>query len=495
MKNKLFYGDCLDVLRGRDLSGERYIKEESVDLVYLDPPFNSNKVYNVFYKGSDGNDSKAQIKGFDDIWTWNDDVEKELEELKSMGGKITDTIIGLETILGKSNMFAYLVMMATRLIEIRRVMKPTATVYLHCDQTAGHYIKVMMDSIFGVKNFVNEIIWCYRTGGAGGRSFSRKHDNILVYVKTKDYYFNLIKERIYYEKNFFSCEQDDKGRFYADVHPVDWWNIPAVLNMSSERMGYPTQKPEALLEKIIMASCPDGGVVFDPFCGCGTTVAVANRLKLNWIGIDITHIAINLIKHRLGSTAKYDVIGEPKDVAGATQLAKEDEYQFQLWALGLDNARPTIGGIKKGSDKGIDGKRFFHNPLSNKDETIIYSVKGGHTGPRDVRDLKGTVENNHAAMGVLITLEPITKDMRSEAAKGGIYKPYGLTDEEYPKIQVYTVDELMNGKLVQWPRSLKDTTLPTISKKKIPVVAVKGKSLLDDTSREPEDCDFNDEET
>ena len=473
--NKLFFGDCLEILKGSGLNGKKYIDDETVDLIYLDPPFNSNRVYNVIFAEPNGAKSKAQIKGFDDTWTWNDNVEKELDDIKTAGGKVADTIVGLSTILGKSNMLAYLVMMTTRLVEMRRVLKATGSIYLHCDQSAGHYIKVVMDAVFGTDNFRNEIVWCYNTSGKSKKYFSQKHDTIFFYSRSGTYIFNEQTK----DANGKNIERynktDENGNkyymrsglykvVYRGVIPIqDWWSdISALTNNERERLGYPTQKPEALLERIIKASSNAGDVVLDPFCGCGTTISVANKLNRKWIGIDITHLAINLIKHRVGPDARFEVIGEPKDVEGAVQLAEEDEYQFQLWALGLDHARPT-GGIKKGGDRGIDGKRFFWSPTKNKDEVILYSVKSGHVGPKDVRELRGAVESNGAAIGVLISLEHLTSEMREEAAKGGQYKPNDLAANAFPKIQILTVEEMMTGgKSVQWPRYLKDVTLPAV---------------------------------
>jgi SAM-dependent methyltransferase len=241
-------------------------------------------------------------------------------------------------------------------------------------------------------------------------------------------------------------------------------------------LGYPTQKPEALLERIIMASSNEGDLVLDCFCGCGTAIAVANRLKRRWIGIDITHLALNLMRHRLGKTASYHVVGAPEDLTGARQLAAEDKMQFQHWALGLDNAM-SLEGVKKGADCGIDGKRFFFVPNPDRNEAIIYSVKGGSVSSRDVRDLIGTVSNNKAAIGVLITLEPITKDMREESAKAGLYKPNDFATNVFPRIQVYTVEELLAGRKVEWPQYLRDTTLPSV-----PVVTEKKPETTQSTS-------------
>jgi len=450
----LYYGDCLDILRGRDLNGERYIKDESVDLIYLDPPFNSNRVYNIIFREPDGRGAASQIKGFDDTWTWNDDVAELLVFLKALGGKVADTMVGLEKILGFSNMFAYLVMMASRLVEMKRVLKPTGSIYLHCDQTAGHYIKIVMDAIFGPENFRNEIVWHYGLGGSSPRQWSAKHDTIFMYSKSKTMKF--VPQMVPAKSQMLKGELKKMD---------DVWDIPTINNMAKERLGYPTQKPEALLERIIKASSNEGDVVLDPFCGCGTTIAVAQRLGRKWIGIDITALAINVIKSRLKDScpnAVYKVIGEPVTVEDARRLAEssdsEARYQFQLWALGLDGARPH-GKLKKGADRGLDGRRYFEVP--GKTEAIVYSVKSGHVSAKDVRDLARVVDREKAAIGVLITLEPPTKPMKEEASSAGRYKPPGLEEKTYPKIQIYTVEQLMKGEKVEWPRYLKDTTYKT----------------------------------
>ena len=480
MTGTLFYGDCLDILKNRDQQGDRYIKDESVDLIYLDPPFNSNRVYNMIFKEPNGKAAASQIKGFDDTWTWNDNVAEEYEEIKEAGGKVAETLVGLEMILGFCNMFAYLVMMASRLVEMRRVLKSTGSIYLHCDQTAGHYIKVLMDGVFGSVNFGNDIIWSYTKVGGTKKKFMKSHDVIFRYTKGTKFVFNMDDVREPYSDSIIkSLKRDDDGLYYTrglgtdknmnrikktHVHPNgripgDVWNISWTLG-GKERMGYPTQKPEALLERIIKASSNPGDVILDPFCGCGTTIAMADSLKRRWIGIDITHIAITIMKHRLGPDANYKVIGEPVSSQDAQQLAKDDPFQFQLWALGLVKARPEEG-IKKGGDKGIDGKLLFEIPDGT--DIIIFSVKAGHVFPRDVRDLNGTVTANKAAVGVLISMEPPTKEMREEAAKGGFYKPKGVLSEDiYPRIQIYTIEDLLKGEKVKYPRYLKDVTLPNV---------------------------------
>lgn len=496
-KNYLFYGDNLEVLRGRNLKGDRHIKDESVDLIYLDPPFNSNQAFNVIFR-QNGKASPAQVMGFDDTWTWGPAAAKEYEDIKNAGGKVAECLIGLEKIIGYSNMFAYLVMMAPRLIEMRRVLKPTGSIYLHCDPTASHYIKILLDSVFGVDRFKNEIIWHYPDKLQGNiKGLPQNHDIIFFYSISKEIIWNPVMIKLdaprkinarYWDGEMMATKHDANGKViyntYTEKRADDVWVIPkSCVTKGKEGLGYPTQKPEALLERIIKASSNKGDVILDPFCGCGTAVVVANRLERNWIGIDMTHLAINLIKHRLApQEAQYEVIGEPKDYDGALQLATEDEYQFQLWALGLDKARPN-DGIKKGKDRGIDGKRFF--TIHDKTQMIIYSVKSGHVGSKDVRELKGTLEDNSAAIGVLISLEPITKEMKMEAAKGGFYIPNGLAENKFPKIQVYTVEELMSGKKsVQWPQYLKDVTLPEVAKKEPEAPVVRSRPLADFTEEE-----------
>ena len=352
MENTLYYGDNLDILR-------EYIEDNSIDLIYLDPPFNSKQSYNVLFAEKNGTQSPAQIKAFEDTWHWDRKAEETYREIEeNLPKKIADLIRALRSFLGENDMMAYLVMMTIRLCELYRVLKSTGSIYLHCDPTASHYLKLLMDTVFGVKNFQNEIIWCYKTGGASKRRYGRKHDIIFFYSKSSNYKFNAIKEKSYmmhkygFKKSDF--KEDEKGQ-YSWVILKDWWEIPAIGSATKERLGYPTQKPEALLERIIKASSNEGDVILDPFCGCGTTITVAEKLKRKWIGIDITHLAVSLMKHRLensfGNRINYKVIGEPKDLKGAEELAREDPYQFQWWALGLVGARPAESEKKKGADK------------------------------------------------------------------------------------------------------------------------------------------------
>jgi len=461
--NKLYYGDNLDILR-------RYVKDESVDLVYLDPPFNSNRDYNVLFAEQSGKRAAAQIKAFEDTWRWDEVSALAYEEIVEVGGDVSEAMQAFHAYLGESNMLAYLAMMAPRLVELRRVLKSTGSIYLHVDSTASHYLKLLMDKIFGVKNFRNEIVWKYNSRTMPTKWFARKHDIILFYKNGNKYTFNIDEVRVpYRSESRIQYNQVDNGRWYKQQSDgsrtylnekgqpcPDVWEIQLLGSRDSERIGYPTQKPEALLERIIKASSNEGDVVLDPFCGCGTTIAVAEKLNRKWIGIDVTHLAISLIKHRLGEV-KYKVIGEPVSLPDAKELAKTDPYQFQWWSLGLVGARPDKQ--KKGADKGIDGRLYFHDePGSKKRKTkqIIFSVKAGHTAVSHIRDLRGVVERENAQIGVLICMQKPTKPMKVEAASAGFYKSYW---KKHSKLQILTIEELLEGKTIDRPQlEMIDTT-------------------------------------
>jgi DNA modification methylase len=449
--NTLYYGDNLDILR-------RYIKDESVDLIYLDPPFNSNATYNVLFAQKDGTQSSAQIQAFEDTWQWDENAVRTYEEEVEKGGPVADALRAFHLLLGGSNMMAYLTMMAPRLMELRRVLKPTGSIYLHCDPTAGHYLKVLMDAVFGTRQFLNEIAWCHYGGGQSKRWFPRKHDTLLFYCKGETWVFNADEVRVPYESDYRSTVFGKKGdpdqRVYLPNSkgkvPEDFWIINRPYGR--EHLGYPTQKPLALLERIIQASSNPGDVVLDPFCGCGTAVVAAQKLGRQWIGIDITHLAIGLVKRRLedafGDSLQFQVIGEPTTLEEAASLAAQDKYQFQWWALGLVGARPAEG--KKGADRGIDGRLYFHDDASGKTKQVILSVKGGNINVGMVRDLIGVVEREKAQMGVFITLEEPTKPMRAEAAQAGFYHSE-VWNRDYPRIQILTIAELLEGKGIDMP--------------------------------------------
>ncbi len=375
------------------------------------------------------------------------------------------------TFLGETDMLAYLAMMAPRLIELHRVLKDTGSIYLHCDPTASHYLKMLMDAIFGAVNFKNEIIWHYRKWPSGKYTFQRNHDILLFYSKssTKDRTFN----QIYMERAASTLKRFGKAKIVsghdksgrrvpsktedtdsAGVRQDDVWEIGRVPPI---KQLFPTEKPIPLLERVINVSSNEGDVILDPFCGCGTTIAAAQKLNRRWIGIDITHLAVALMRHRIedmfGEKIRmtYQVVGEPVSLPDAKTLAANDPYQFQWWALQLVGARPVEQ--KKGADKGIDGRLYFHDePNSSKAKTkqIIISVKAGHVSVPHIRDLRGVIEREKAAIGVLISMQKSTKPMRTEAASAGFYKsPW--QKEPYPRLQILTIEELLNDKRIDCP--------------------------------------------
>jgi site-specific DNA-methyltransferase (adenine-specific) len=470
MKNTLYYGDNLDILR-------EYIKDESIDLIYLDPPFNSNKNYNVLFGEKNGTQSHAQIEAFEDTWHWDIKAEKTYSEIvEHLPNRIASLIKALRCFLGENDMIAYLVMMAIRLHELHRTLKSTGSIYLHCDPTASHYLKLLMDAIFGIKGFRNEIIWNYGRGAGNTKhALPKGHETILFYSKdTKAYWNSPLKP--YSEKLLKSLKKDEKGYYYTrgqrtgrrkisnwekeskiglktyvDLEKggtkcTDVWDDLGGYPTRKESLGYPTQKPEALLARIIRASSNKKDLVLDPFCGCGTTISVAEKLKRKWIGIDITHLAISLMKHRLENTfannVTYRVIGEPIDIEGAEELARQDPYQLQWWALSLVGARPFEAEKKRGADRGIDGNIFFHDDSNTKKtKQIILQVKSGHVNRGMIDALKGVVERENAELGVFITLQSPTRPMIKEAVSSGFYKsPSG---KNYPKIQLLTIEDLL----------------------------------------------------
>jgi len=530
-ENTLYYGDNLDVLR-------RHVDDESVDLVYLDPPFKSEQDYNVLFAEQNGSRAAAQIKAFEDTWRWDQDSAKAYQEVVETGPpRVSQVMQTFRLFLGGSDMMAYLAMMASRLVELRRVLKPTGSVYLHCDPTASHYLKILMDAVFGPVYFRNEIIWKRTSAHSGSKRWGPVHDILLMYSKSDAYCWNPIYQKYSteYLDQFYRLS-DEGGRFqigdltgagirkgnsgkpWRGIDPTTvsrHWAVPnkivqgligkrdinqlsvqkkldildtnrliywppkgkmprlkryldeengvAVVDVitdinpigafAAERLGYPTQKPEALLERILEASSKKGDMILDPFCGCGTAVVVAERLKRKWTGIDVTHLAVALMKHRLrdafGNRVKYRVIGEPVSLPDAKTLAKQNRYQFQWWALGLVGARPTEQ--KKGADRGIDGRLYFHDEPDNsksKTKQIVISVKSGKVSVKDVRDLRGVVEREAAQIGVLISMEKPTSAMRKEAASAGFYKsPW----RKHPVMQILTVAELLKDKKIDYP--------------------------------------------
>ena len=460
-KNQLFYGDNLEVLR-------RHIKDESVDLCYIDPPFNSKRNYNQIYNNI-GKEDQAQAQAFIDTWTWDDIANQGLAEIQEnylghFTSQSIDLISGLSKVLGKGSLLAYLVSMTLRIAEIYRVLKPTGSFYLHCDPSASHYLKLILDSIFCAQSgdFLNEIVWCYRGGGAPKTDFGRRHDVIFRYSKTKTYKFNADAIRIPYQAEGIGRKDDamwGKHKGTNKVYkpnplgkiPEDWWLMNVLNANDPERLGYPTQKPAALLERIIHASSDEGDVILDAYCGCGTTVAVSQRWNRQWIGIDITYQSISLILRRLEDTFGKGVLenitlnGIPKDMKSAEALANKSDdrtrKEFEKWAvLTYSNNRATINQ-KKGADKGIDGIAYFRSEKDDP-EKIILQVKSGKVSSRDIRDLQGTITRESATLGIFITLQKPTKDMIKEAKEAGIYKSQYM-NAPVDTIRIVTVQEII----------------------------------------------------
>jgi len=448
--NVLYYGDNLPILR-------KYIPDNSIDLIYLDPPFNSKATYNILFKEPTGEPSKAQVEAFEDTWHWTIETEKTFQEIVATApANVVNLMKALRDAIHENDMMAYLTMMCIRLLELKRVLKETGSIYLHCDPTASHYLKIVMDAIFGAKNFRNEIIWWYETGGIPKKDFSRKHDVIFRYSKSDKYYFNpkeVLEKRSEEVLRRIATGNPSATRSTGQFrHPSDVWKIPSINAMAKERLGYPTQKPEALLERIVKASSNEGDIVLDPFCGCGTALVAAHRLNRRWVGIDITHLAISLMKWRLKNKfpdIEFKVIGEPVDLSGAKELANQNRYQFQWWALSLIGARP-YGDKKKGADTGIDGYYYFNDGGATK--KAIVSVKSGNVTVSQVRDLNAVIERERASMGFFITLEQPTKPMYEEAVKKGFYKD--SLGNKYPKVQILTIEEILNGKEPETPQKV-----------------------------------------
>ena len=555
MTNRLYYGDNLDILRSRD-----YFPDSCIDLIYLDPPFNSNRNYNVLFKSESGADSEAQITAFEDTWHWGETSERTYEALyEDAPPKVSAAISALLDLIGRNQMMAYLVMMTARLVELHRVLKPTGSLYLHCDPTASHYLKIVLDAIFGIENFRSEIAWKRASAHSlGAKQWSAVHDVILMYSSSKSWKWNVAYEA--YDKDYlrkFYRHKDERGTYRIDnltggkaggseayeawrgrspyrgrawalpkyqrfpdwlkellpsesewnelgIHAkLDhfdehnmihwpkkedgvpglksylagkpgkiagdiWTDISYLVGSAKEKLGYPTQKPEALLERIIRASSNEGDIVLDPFCGCGTAIAAAHKLERRWIGIDITHLSIALQKYRLQdmfalrSGLDYEVIGEPATVDAARELAtdsaNEGRYQFEWWALSLVRAKPVGGQSgsrkgKKGADAGIDGViNFFDEDARGKKQpqTVVVQVKSGKVQAGDIRDLKGTIEREGAAIGVFITLEQPTQPMIKEALAAGVYES-PRWGKSFRRVQILTIGDLFAGAGVDMP--------------------------------------------
>lgn len=500
-KNHLYYGDNLAVLR-------QSVADESVDLVYADPPFNSAQNYNVIFR-RDGQttDSSAQVQAFSDTWKWTPETEAQYTEYVSgaLPTRVGDALRAMHTLLGENDALAYLVSMAPRLVEMHRVLKPTGSMYIHCDPTMSHYLKVLLDATFDARCFRNEIIW-KRTPFKGSsksraQQLPRSHDVILFYTKGDtwtwnaptvgytDKYLSRFKQddndgrgpyrstslKTYSTETFERLQEDDRlippsspgagwnYKQYLSESPgftqVDdiWDDINALNPMAKERLGYPTQKPVALLERIIAASSNEGDVVLDPFCGCGTTVDAAQKLGRRWLGIDVTYTAIDLIVKRLVDTHgqsvrdTFTVSGIPSDKAAALALFTRSPLEFERWAVALVGAQPNK---KQVGDRGIDGVGRF--PIDGVAKTsavgtVLVSVKGGRQlNPSMVRDLAGTIATEKAELGVLVVNGAPTRGMLDAAAHAGSWV-HPATQQRYEVLQIITTGDLLLGRRPNLP--------------------------------------------
>ncbi len=512
-RSTLYYGDNLKVLRD-------HIHAESIDLIYLDPPFNSNASYNVLFSSPKGHQSDAQIEAFEDTWHWGPHAAIEFEEILNQSNtQVSEVLRSLRQFLGDNDMMAYLVMMANRLLQLHRVLKSTGSLYLHCDPTASHYIKILMDGVFGAQNFRSEISWrrqsAHNDAKQGSKRYGNVRDVIFFYTKSGEWTWNWLYTPYdeSYIRDFYKHVEPDTGRRYqldnltgpggaANGNPsyevmgvTRYWRyskekmktliaqgrivqtkpggvpryrryldeMPGVAlqndwrdilpSSGAESCGYPTQKPLSLLERIIQVSSNKGDVVLDPFCGCGTAVHASQKLGRQWVGIDVTHLAIGIVERRLRDAypnIKFDVQGTPKDFDGAKDLAARDKYQFQWWACSLVDARP-FGGKKKGADGGVDGIIYFQDDRSIS-KKIIVSVKGGeNVGVTMVKDLIATIAHQKAEVGLFVTLASPTKPMVNEAASAGFYT--SPTGAKFPRIQILTIQDLLEQKdMPRYPR-------------------------------------------
>ena len=510
MTNRLLFGDNIDWLPT--------LSTNSVDLIYLDPPFNSKASYNLLYRSPDGEAAQAQYRAFVDAWRWGAPTDIALARIMRSGSPVSGIIGAFHNYMNKSDLEAYLVMMAARLIEMHRILKPDGSLFLHCDASAGHYIKIILDAIFEAGAFKNEIVW-KRTNPKSlmTRRLPTNHDVIFFYTRGNGYWnereafqpydpLNLSeKTRKQYESqdkdgrpyqltsltnpnsnrpnltyeflgvtrvwrwtrermqaahdagHIFQAGPGRVPRFkrYLDEQrglPLDdvWVDIPPLHSHAVERLGYQTQKPLALLERIIKLASREGDTVLDPFCGCGTAIEAAHILGRKWIGIDITPLAIDVVERRLnrkGARRKkdYEVDGIPLDLSGAHRLFENDPHDFQIWATTLVSGQPRE---KKGADKGIDGVIYFQDDHDRIGQAIV-SVKGGaNIHATHVRDLIGAMGNTQSKMGVFVTLHPPTSAMEKAAREAESVIAGGKLR---PRVQIVTIGDLLDGKRLDIP--------------------------------------------
>ena len=464
---KLHFGDNLEVMRRR-------IRSESVDMVYMDPPFNSNADYNLLYRTADNAPPAAQIRTFEDTWRWTYESESMYDEILRTNERIASTIAGMRSALGASDIMAYLVMMTGRIVEMHRILKPTGSLYLHCDPTASHYLKMVLDVVFGPENFRNEVVWYKGFRGTPKKThFQREHDIVFYYTKSDRFTWNAVygeykdKEMKRYNKTdkngdryaLIKRRRTDGTVYYGKTYPRgklqgDVVNIPTLASTDSERTGFQTQKPQALLELLIKASTNSGDTVLDPFCGCGTTVLAAQNLGRKWIGIDVTHLAVALVERRLHETfgTQPSVCGTPTTAEEAEELARRDKFQFETWAVTL--VPFALPSERRTGDRGVDGVGFVRIGDGKGDDRveakIIVSVKGGdNLNPGMVRDLAGTMDSEGADLGVLVCLRNPTRAMVQAAASAGTFTT--AVGSSFPRIQIHTVKDHFVGRQLNLP--------------------------------------------
>ena len=448
--NSLFYGDCLEVMRGWPGG--------FVDLCYLDPPFNSKAHYNILFGNRSGR-GRQQALAFEDTWSWDDAAMDRLDAFRrAEGSRARTVVLGLYAVLGDSGMMAYLSYMAERLVEIGRVLKKSGSVYLHCDPAASHYLKVVMDAIFGQRNFCNEIIWSYQRWTGATRRFQRMHDTILFYAKDyKSIAFNMAMEP-YSDKSKHRARrisaQTDSGleqTYTGDTSRMkamrDVWEISYINSQSKERLGYPTQKPLALLERIVRASSSARGTVLDPFCGCGTTIDAADRLGRRWLGIDMSPFAIDLIKDRRLRNKDIPVGGVPVDVETARLMARSKPLDFEKWAATripgvMPNARQT-------GDRGVDGRGHILDARGKSRGLVIVQVKGGKFSLSQFRDFLYAMSREGAEIGIYITLDRVTSRGAAGEARNAGYLVRGAA--RYPRAQLWSIADYFDGRLPELP--------------------------------------------
>ncbi len=458
--NTLYYGDCLDIMSG--------FPDNYIDLICLDPPFNSNRNYNNIFRGS-GLKTDAQIKAFDDTWEWNAQSAERVDRLKNaVANPASKVIAGFESFIPQSKMLSYTSYMAERLFLMHRILKDTGSIYLHCDPYASHYLKLIMDAIFGEKNFRNEIVWCYKSTSQATRWYPKKHDILFFYTKSKTWIFNPDDIRIPFSNEKLGSHGGTwKGATKKELKEIhskgkiveDWWEIPMLNSMASERLGYPTQKPLSLYERIIKASSNAGDLVLDPFAGCGTTIEAALINGRNVIGIDILPFALRLINEqrivKKQGMQPLPIKGVPVDMDTARQLARTAPFKFQDWTISLIDG--LASNPQKVGDDGIDGFGVFLNMPDNMDrKAIIVQVTGASGSQKAKFDrLHANIRNENAAMGILITLDAQTARRNWKHT----LDPIRMGETTYAPIQCFSIEEYYRDN-ERWDRIL---TLPSLA--------------------------------